>query len=117
MSIHKYKQSAERDICRYELLEFFVRTAIFRYIDSREETDFCVAIERLLEEYIYPNARYMNGEHFRKYYCYNVKVNEILKKNEPHLEKLYKSFTHAKKKWITKEEAQHFVMKLDLHCS
>ena len=36
VSHHKYKQSAERDICRYELFEFIVRTAIFRYVDTNE---------------------------------------------------------------------------------
>ena len=33
VSINKYKVSAERDICRYELLEFFIRTANFRYVE------------------------------------------------------------------------------------
>ena len=30
----------------------------------------------------------MNGEHFRKYYCYNVKTNELLKKNEKNIDLL-----------------------------
>ena len=34
VSIHKYKQSAERDMCRYEILEFFVRSAIFIYMEK-----------------------------------------------------------------------------------
>ena len=59
----------------------------------------------------------MNGEHFRKYYCYNVKTNEVLKKNEINIEKLYKSFIHPKKKYITLEEAQAFVRKLDIKIS
>ena len=117
VSHHKYKQSAERDICRYELFEFIVRTAMFRFVDTGETKDPCEAIERLLEGSIYPNARYMNGEHFRKYYCYNVKTNELLKKNEPNLEKLYMSFTHSSKKWITLPEAQAFVRKVDIKCS
>ena len=104
VSIHKYKQSAERDICRYELLEFFVRTAIFRYQETGICKDVCDAIDRLLEELIYPNARFMNGVYFRKYYCYNVKVNEILKKNEVQIKKLYHSWTHSQKKYVTMPE-------------
>lgn len=79
VSTHKYKQSAERDICRYEFFEFFVRTANFRYLEKKEVNDTEEAIERLLNEYVYPNARFMNGDHFRRYYCYSIKVNEILK--------------------------------------
>ena len=59
----------------------------------------------------------MNGEHFRKYFCYNVKTNEILKKNQPHLEKLYQSFLHSKKKYITLDECKDFVKKNNLQCS
>ena len=59
----------------------------------------------------------MNGEHFRKYYCYNVKTNELLKKNEPQIKKLYASFTHAKKAWVTMEECRGYVRKLGLRIS
>ena len=49
---------------------------------------------RVLEEMIYPNAISMDGENFRRYHCYAVKVNEILKKNESQIKKVYASFTH-----------------------
>ena len=117
VSLNKYKLSAERDICRYEFLEFFIRTAIFRYEEQKQAKDTCDAINKLLSEYIYPNSRNMNGEYFRKYFCYNVKTNEILKKNEPNIERLYKSFTHAKKRYVTLQECQAFVRKLNLKCS
>ena len=71
----------------------------------------------MLEELIYPNAKSMNGANFRKYYCYNVKTNEILKKNENHIKKLYNGFCHAKKSWITMEECRGFVRKLGLKIS
>jgi len=63
--------------------------------------DHCVAIDTFIEEYIYPRCRTMNGEHFRKYFCYNVKTNEVIKKNEVNLMLLYKSFTHSKQKYVT----------------
>ena len=94
-----------------------MRTANFRYLEQKQATDTVEAIEKLLEEYVYPNARFMNGEHFRRYYCYNVKTNELLMKNSEPLGKLYVSFTHAKKKWITMPECKEFVRKLDLNCS
>ena len=82
VSQHKYKQSAERDICRYEFFEFFVRTANFRYLETNQIKNIEDAVEKLLEDYIYPNARFMNGDHFRKHYCYNMNINDVLKKNE-----------------------------------
>ena len=117
VSVHKYKKSAERDINRYEMFEFIVRTAQFRYIEQRVTRDICEGIEMLLEEYIYPNARFMNGEHFRKYYCYNIKTNEVLQRNQPVLKKLYESFCHSKKKYIELWEMKEFVIKIGLKCS
>ena len=78
VSANKFIQSAERDLNRYEFVEMIVRTALFRFKDTKLAPNTCKAIEMLLEELIYPNARSMNGEHFRKYYCYNLKINEIL---------------------------------------
>ena len=59
----------------------------------------------------------MDGGHFRKYYCYNIKTNDILKKNEVPLGKLYDSFTNPKKKYITMPEAKEFARSLDLNAS
>lgn len=117
VSIHKFKKSAERDVCRYELLEFLVRTSMYRYMDTKQHSDPSDAIEALLNEYIYPNARFMNGGHFRKYYCYNLKTNELLEKNATQIQKLYDSFTHSKKKYIILSEMQAFVLKMDLSVS
>ena len=77
----------------------------------------CKGIEKVLEELIYPNAKFMDGEYFRRYQCYNVRTNEILKKNEAQLLKIYNSFTHAKKKYIQNDECATFVRKLSLNVS
>ena len=71
----------------------------------------------LLDEYIYPNARFMHGSVFRKKYCYNMKVNEIYEKNANQIQKLYDSFTHMKKKYITVAETKEFVRKMELNIS
>ena len=57
VSNNKYTQSAERDLNRYEFFEIMVRTAIFRYKDTKLADTTCKAIEMLLNELIYPNAR------------------------------------------------------------
>ena len=66
---------------------------MFRYIEpNRILTNKVEAIETILAELIYPNAKTMDGDMFRRYYCYNVKTNELLKKNELPIHKLYESF-------------------------
>ena len=94
-SHHQYVNSATLDMTRYEFMEMIVRVANERFKNTRIVKTTCEALERVLETMIYPNARSMDGEHFRRYHCYNIKVNEILKKNESQIQKLYDSFTHA----------------------
>ena len=117
VSHHQYVNSAEKDLQRYEFLEMIVRTANFRYKDTRQVKTTCDAIEKLLNDHIYKYSKEMNGDKFRRYHCYTVKVNEILKKNEQNIMKLYLSFTHAKKRYVMMPEAQAFVRKVGLRIS
>ena len=71
----------------------------------------------ILKENIFPCAKSVAGENFRKYHCYNVKSNEILKKNESQLRKVYDSFTHAKKRWVTMEECARYVRNMNVRVS
>lgn len=100
VSHHQWVNSATLDLTRYEFFEIIVRIANFYFKDRGLVKTTCQGIEKVLNEMIYPNAKSMDGDNFRRYQCYNVKTNEILKKNEAMLFKIYNSFTHAKKKWI-----------------
>ena len=53
----------------------------------------------------------MNGESFRRLQCYNVKVNEILKKNDKVIREVYDQFTHNKKKFVTMDECKIIISK------
>jgi len=117
VSANKFINSAERDFNRYEFIEFIVRAAIFRFKDTKLADTTVKAINMLLEDMIFPFAKSMNGEYFRKYFCYNCDVNEILKKNEHQLRKLYTAFTHSNKQYIRIEEAQAFVRQIGLNIS
>ena len=59
----------------------------------------------------------MDGDKFRKYYCYNVGTDTLLKKNEVPIRKLYDSFLNIKKKYLTMDEMKQFVRKCDLNIS
>ena len=117
VSHHQFVNSANLDMQRYEFLEMIVRLANFRYKENGKVKTTCEAIERLLEELIYPHAKSMDGDHFRRFHCYSDKVNEILKKNEVQLKHVYESFTHAKKRYIQNDECAAFVRKLGLKIS
>lgn len=94
-----------------------VRLANFRYKEQGIVSSTVEGINLALNELIYPNALSMNGNHFRRYHCYTVKTNEILKKNEVLIKRVYDSYTHAKKRYITMPECQSYVRKLRLKIS
>lgn len=81
-----------------------VRIAIERYKHPGLVQTTVEGIERVLYELVYPHAKTNDGDNFRRYYVYSVKVNEILKKNEPLLRRIYDSYTHAKKRYIMMPE-------------
>jgi len=117
VALHGLISSAERDLNRYEFLEIIVRIATQLYKESKVCDTVPHAIHKLLVENIYPNSKEVNGEHFRRFHCYNVKVNEILKKNEVPLGKVYASFTHSKKKYITLAECREYIKKVSMDVS
>ena len=109
VALHGFTSSAERDLNRYELLEIIVRLSIQLYREPKTVETTVEAVNKLITENILPNSRYMDGDKFRRFHLYNVKVNEVLKKNEVVLQKLYDSFLHLKKKWITLDESREFI--------
>ena len=117
MSINAFVNSAEKDLQRYEFLEMIVRVANFRYKELGLVDNTVDGIQRVLEELIYPNAHKMDGDDFRRRWCYNVKTNEILKRNESVIRKIYDSYTHAKKRYIVLDECKSFVRKVGLKIS
>jgi hypothetical protein len=117
---HNYKNNAERDLNRYEFIEIILRLANAKFKEQGVCSTTAGSIEKLLTEHIYPNTAgvaEMDGDAFRKQKCYTVKVNEVLKKNEVQLKKVYISFTHAKKKFVTLEELVGYCHKVGLEIS
>jgi hypothetical protein len=117
VALHGLISSAERDLNRYEFLEIIVRLANALYKESKVCESSPEAILKLLNENIFPNSKEVNGEHFRRFQCYNVKVNELLKKNETVIKKIYDSYTHSKKKFITLPECREYIRKVGVDVS
>jgi hypothetical protein len=117
VAMHGLISSAERDLNRYEFLEIIVRLANALYKDAKVCETTPLAILKLLKDNIYPNSEEVDGEHFRRYHCYNVKVNEILQKNATVLKKVYDNYTHNKKKFIRLDECREYILKTGLNVS
>ena len=117
VSTHSYKNNAERDLQRYEFYEIIVRIANFRYKEKNIVKTTSQAIEKVLSTFIYPHARSVEPEFFRKKHCYNVGTNEIMQQNESVLRKIYDAHTNSKKKYITLEECSAYLRKVDVDVS
>ena len=63
------------------------------------------ATEKILVEHIIPKNSAVDGLNFREEFMYNLKVDEILKKNEIPIKKLYESFLNPNKRYITLEDS------------
>lgn len=72
---------------------------------------------KLLQENIFKKSLNVDGDNFRRFQCYNVKVNEILQKNLGVLKKIYDSYTHQKKKFIRLDECREYILKSELKVS
>ena len=62
-------------------------------------------------EHIIPNAEYIDGKDFRMEHLYSYDVNEILFRNEIPLKKIFETYVHPNKKFITLKECIEVVNK------
>ena len=95
------------------------RIARIKYVETALIKSTAQAIDKLLVSEFYPNVVEADGWNFRQRNCYNVKVNELLRRNMPVIEQMYKSksspiVTHAKKKYITLAEAKLYIHGMNL---
>ena len=119
VNTHGLINSAERNLQRYEFLEMVVRLSRIKYIESGKMRGTAAAIDKLLNEEMYPNVQEANGHDFRIRHCYNVKVNEILRKNSQVIDKIYKDKNstiqfHQKKKYIRLDELKVYIHAMNL---
>lgn len=75
-------------------MEIIVRIANFKFKDTHICDTTAAAVERLLETLIFPNAKFVDSETFRKKHCYNVRIQELLKKNESQIKKVFGVYTN-----------------------
>ena len=69
------------------------------------------ALEKIFLEYIVPNNKSVDGLRFRELHMYNLKVDEVFKKNEIVIKKLYESMLNPNKKYLTLEDCATMLRK------
>mmetsp|Transcript_25236 Transcript_25236/g.39053 ORF Transcript_25236/g.39053 Transcript_25236/m.39053 type:complete len:270 (-) Transcript_25236:87-896(-) len=114
VSVNKYKNSSERELHRYEFVEIIVRLAQKKFKEPGICENLHSATEKMLIEYIIPKNAAVDGLNFREEHMYNLRVDEIFKKNELVIKKLYDSFLNPNKKYITLEECTKLLKKADI---
>lgn len=119
---HSFFLNADRTLYRYEFLEIIVRLAKIKYNEGEKERRVKTlpeAIELFLAKQIYPNCRAASGLNFRQQHLYNTRVNELLKKNEPVIKRIWTTrdsiiHYHPKKRFITITECRSYVKAMGL---
>ena len=114
-SNNKYKNSAERELHRYEFVEVIVRLSLVKYKEPKIHEKLHDATEQILIKDVLPNNPSVDGYTFRKEHMYNLKCDEIFTKNDAVIRKLFESFLNPSKKYVTLEECTNLLKKADLN--
>ena len=109
VSNNKYKSNSERELHRYELVEFIIRLGLTKYKDSKKVEKLMEASELIFRDDVIPNNQAVDGLNFRMEHMYNLKVDEIFRRNQPVIDKLFNHHTTPNKKFITLEECATLV--------
>ena len=80
---NKYKKSAERELHRYEFIEFIVRLSLTIYKEPKRVETLWDAYSLILDKDILPKNPTVDGLNFREEHMYNLKTNEIFVRNLP----------------------------------
>ena len=96
-------------------MEVIVRLSLSKYKDPKIVPNLHMATEKILLEDIIPKNPAVDGLNFREAHMYNLKVDEIFKKNEGVITKLYETFLNPNKRFITLEECTKLLKQADLN--
>ena len=104
VSNNKYKNSSERELHRYEFMEVIVRLANTKFKEPKIIAKHHDATTELLEKFIIPNNRQVDGVNWRWRELYNLKCDEFWRKNQPPTMKLFETYLNPTKRYVTMEE-------------
>ena len=105
----------DKSLCRYEFMEIIVRMAKCKFHDSGIDSTLAAATERILTEYVLPNAcATMECQAFRDKEVWDLDIDDLLKANREGLAQVYRHFrnTGKSKGLLEMEDACRLVRQL-----
>jgi hypothetical protein len=76
---NKFKNAKERELHRYEFIEWTVRIALCKYKDPKLAGTLAEATENLIKNEILPNCQAIEGVDFRMKHLYNIECDTFFK--------------------------------------
>ncbi|CDW72567.1 UNKNOWN [Stylonychia lemnae] len=98
-------QNSDRDLSRFEFLEILLRLANEKYKKTGVFNSYAPALQKFLEENLYPNIECTDPWGFRETQLYTTFVNELLVRNDIGLKKLFGLYQHGQKRFINYKDA------------
>lgn len=107
-TLNKYKNSAERELHRYEFIEIIARISIVKFLQTKQAESLAAAYA-MIKELIIPKNAVALGMTFREEHMYNLKCDEFFRKNEPVFKRIMENFFTPNKRFLTSEDALKIV--------
>lgn len=92
-------------------MEILVRLAQFKFVNSGVCSTYEEAMQKLLEEHIFPYANPEPWQEFRDELLWTIDVNDVLEVNLDGLRKVYSFFHEPRKKYMTMQDALNLMIK------
>ena len=95
---------------RYEFIEFLIRVARAKYIETGKTKDYEYALDQLFRDFI-PNwdSSSIKVQEWRNKYLWTLDVNDCFEINLESLKKLYKFLLNKSRKVMNNKEAMGFM--------
>lgn len=90
----------EQGLCRFDFLEILVRLSGAKFRDPGIVPTISEALDKLIQENVFPNADEIDWQRFREEELYNTECHLLFHKNETELKKVFNHFTHGQKKQL-----------------
>lgn len=110
------KNSAEKELHRYEFLEVIIRLGQLKYLTTKIAKDFVEAYQMLVKDIFQYNPK-VEGLSFRLKQMYTLKCDELFRKNEEPIKQLEEPFFTPAKKFLTIQDVIKVAEKSEIKVS
>ena len=91
-------------LLRCEFLEYIVRLANFKYIQTNQVPTFYEAVKKVFEEFVRPNLNLLPWQEFRDDELWTIEVNDVLDANLEGVQKLHNYYFSPTQKFMSDKD-------------